>query len=224
MLKDNLVFFSECFRNFKTTGSFWPTSRKAALALSAPIHHIRGPRSILEIGPGTGSITVVLLEQMTEKDSLTLCEINPRLMKCLKERLAQNPYYQKHASRVHFFLGAAQEMPEDKTFNAVVCAVPFNNFDDTITKEIFEKAERLAEDGAWMSYYEYIVLGDAKKMSPLHNQRQRISGVMRYIKKEWMPYLINKKSIWTNMLPIHVYTLDLTGHRSAQQYQNKKAS
>jgi len=217
MLKDNLVFFSECFRNFKTTGSFWPTSRKAALNLCSPLKNVKGARHILEIGPGTGSVTVVLLEQMTEQDTLTVCEINPRLMACLKARLANNENYKKHADRVHFFLGAVQDMAENITFNAIVCAVPFNNFDAALTKEIFDKAERLAEDGALMSYYEYIILGDAVKLSPSQEQRKRIRGVTRYIKKEWMPYVVSKKSIWKNMLPIYVYTINLTAARASRE-------
>lgn len=213
MLKDNVVFFAECFRTFKTTGSFWPTSRKSAIALTEPLRRVHGARHILEVGPGTGSNTVVILEQMTSRDTLTICEINPRLMKQLKVRLSTDPNFLRHQNRVSFFTGPVQEMPEDKRYNAIVCAVPFNNFDVAITKDIFEKLERLSEDGALMSYYEYIVLRDLVKISPIKAKRQQAIAVDKYIDSTWTPHRVSKTSIIRNILPIYVYLIDMTAER-----------
>ena len=207
MLKQAIVFFGEFFRSFHTTGSFCATGRKAAETLVGPIHAVRQPRRILEIGPGTGSVTKVLLSEMTEQDSLTVCEINPRFMKSLQDALASNPDFQKHQDRVSFFLGAVQDMPEDQTYNAVICAVPFNNFDVATTQAIFAKVQRLTNGQAQMSYYEYIGLRHVCKISPYAARRRRIREVAHYLRSEWMPNLLSRERVWQNVLPIYVYTL-----------------
>ena len=82
MIKENLVFLREFLLEFKTTGACFPTSRWAAQALIAPLREDnRPPKNILELGPGTGSVTMPMLREMRDGDSLTICEINPRFMK-----------------------------------------------------------------------------------------------------------------------------------------------
>lgn len=213
MLKEKIVFAKEFFRSFQTTGSFCATGRRAAETLAEPIRAVRAPRHILEIGPGTGSVTRVLLQEMSGSDTLTVCEINPRFMAALKERLAENADYQRHKERVRFFLGAVQDMPEDNVYNAVVCAVPFNNFDRATTEAIFAKVQRLTNGQAQMSYYEYIGLRHVCKISPCAARRKRIREVAYYLRSEWMPNLLSRKRVWLNVLPIYVYTLALPASR-----------
>jgi phospholipid N-methyltransferase len=86
MFKENLVFLREFLLEFKTTGACFPTSRWAAQALITPLRAPeRAPKNILELGPGTGSVTMPLLREMRPGDHLTICEINPRFMKSLKD-------------------------------------------------------------------------------------------------------------------------------------------
>ena len=82
MIKQNLVFLREFLLEFKTTGACFPTSKWAAQALIKPLRDTkRKPMRILELGPGTGSVTLPILRELREGDTLTICEINPRFMK-----------------------------------------------------------------------------------------------------------------------------------------------
>ncbi len=177
---------------------------------------ISSPKRILEIGPGTGSVTVVLLEKMTDSDSLTVCEINPRFMKALKKRLASDPNYIRHRDRVVFFQGAVQDMPPSQPFDAVICAVPFNNFNKETTAAIFEKARGLSTSQACMSYYEYMAFRHFSKIAPSTSRRRCIREVENYLHDEWMPRLVRRDTVWRNMPPIYVYLLQLTDQNPGQ--------
>ena len=62
-------------RNFKTTGTITPSSKKLVERLLAPIDFSE-TLLIAELGPGNGCITKALLERMN-KESILLClEVN----------------------------------------------------------------------------------------------------------------------------------------------------
>src|SRR5262245_28734173 len=133
MLREAWVFLREGFLNFRHTGTFCATSKWAAKALTNPLREERGPQMILELGPGTGSVTVEILRDMIPGDCLTICEINPRFMEALKRRLATNEHFLLHKDNITFFSGPVQDLPEDGRYDVIVSSLPFLNFDvDTV--------------------------------------------------------------------------------------------
>lgn len=207
-MKEHLVFFREFLLEFQTTGAFFPTSRWAALAMTDPLEDgNRPPKKILELGPGTGSVTVSILERMIPGDELTICEINPRFMKALKEKLSKLDSYQKHADQIYFFEGPVEEMPENGTFDVIVCALPFLNFDIETVKSIFEKLRRISSSDTVMTYYEYIGLRKVGKAVSPANRKERIKQVDGYLTNLSKRIRMGKKRVWLNMLPINIYTV-----------------
>jgi phospholipid N-methyltransferase len=207
MLKENLVFLGEFLREFKTTGACFPTSRWAAQALIAPLNASkRSGKHILELGPGTGSVTVPLIQNMKAGDTLTICEINPRFMKALKERLAEHPDFERVKNQVTFFQGPAQEIPEDKRFDIIVCALPFLNFDLSTVQEIFAKLRRISSPETLMTYYEFIGLRKMGQTVSHPERRKRITEISHFMEQNLENKLCRER-IWLNMLPINVYTI-----------------
>jgi len=98
-MKDNLVVLREFFSEFKSTGTICPSSKWAARALANPLHEFSAPKHILEVGAGTGSVTVQILRKMNVNDELTVCELNPRFIKQLKKKLCKDFCYQIHKDR-----------------------------------------------------------------------------------------------------------------------------
>ena len=77
-------FFRECRRHFHTTGAILPSSRFLARAL---VRQLRGPRPacrILEVGPGTGSVTCEIARRMLPGDRLDAVEINAHFVAVLR--------------------------------------------------------------------------------------------------------------------------------------------
>ena len=210
MLKDNLVFLQEFVREFQSTGTFFPSSKWAAEALAKPVSENRtSAMNILEVGPGSGPVTVKLLRHMTDQDRLTVCEINPRFMAALREKVATNPDYLRHKERISFFEGPVQDLPEDLKYDVIVCALPFLNFELPVVQDIFHKFSRLARDGATMTYFEYIGLRSLNLIVPLPERRRRMKELDRFFKHLFGQRVRDKTRIWLNLLPINVYTIDV---------------
>jgi phosphatidylethanolamine/phosphatidyl-N-methylethanolamine N-methyltransferase len=207
MLKENIVFIREFLTEFKTTGACFPTSRWAAQALIAPLTRAgRKPVHILELGPGTGSVTIPILVNMRPGDSLTICEINPRFMKTLKERLEDLPEFQRVKAQVTFFEGPAQSISETIKFDIIVCALPFLNFDLKTVQEIFNKLRRISTPDTLMTYYEYIGLRKMGQTVSYPERRRRINEVASFMEQR-LPERLGRERIWLNLLPINVYTI-----------------
>ena len=209
MLRDNIVYFKEFVSEFKNVGSICPSSKWASKALAAPVRTIPGPKRILEIGAGTGSVTKYLLRYMGEQDELGICEISSRFMHELKIKLLENPDYVRHQKRISFFECPVQDMPEEKPFDIMVCALPFLNFDIETLDEIFSKFMHLGHNGTIMTYFEYIGLRKLGKVLNLDREKQRVKEVEAYLYGRCMPRRIGQRTIWLNVLPINVYTLNM---------------
>jgi len=211
MLRDNIIFIREFVSEFKYTGTICPSSRFAAEALASPVDGNRKTKNILEAGAGTGSVTMRILDQMVLGDRLTICEINPRLMKELRKKVMSHSNYEKHKKNIVFFEGPVQELSESEKFDALVCAIPFLNFEVGLVKDIFQKLLRISAEGAVMTYFEYIGLRKLGKVIPIKERKQRIKEVDSYMNNEYVPRTIGVKKVWLNVLPINVYTLNMDG-------------
>src|SRR5258708_33411212 len=80
-------FFRICRSNFRTTGAILPSSRFLARAL---VKHLEGPRPaarILEVGPGSGSVTIEIARRMRADDRLDAVEINRHFVELLAQRV-----------------------------------------------------------------------------------------------------------------------------------------
>ena len=202
-------FFPTSLREFHYTGAVCPTSRWAAKAMTYPLREINAQsRKILELGPGTGSVTVKILADMNDRDELTICEINPRLMNTLKRILRENENFIRHKDRVRFFCCPAQNLPEDRKYDVVVCALPFLNFDVHTVRQIFTKLSSLSTENTLMTNYEYIGLRQLGKFVSKKERRRRIYRIDRFFKK-FAPNLVSTRKVWLNVLPIHIYTRKL---------------
>lgn len=205
-----LKFLTESIREFHYTGSIFPTSKWAAKAMTHPLREDPPSigRQILELGPGTGSVTIKILADMDRKDELTICEINPRFMAALKKFLAPNPDFIRHRDRVRFYCCPAQELPEDRKYDVIVCALPFLNFDLHTVRQIFGKLLKLSTEHTLMTNYEYIGLRNIGKIISPKSRRRRIYQVDRFFKRA-APTLIQEEKVWLNVLPINIYTRKL---------------
>lgn len=215
MIKDNVAFLKEFIKEFQTTGTMFPSSKWAAQALTNPLRKSRTPQNILELGPGTGPVTVKILDDMQQGDHLVTCEINPRFMAVLKENLSSYPNFLKHKNNVEFFLGPIQELPETRKFDTIVCALPFLNFELKTVEEIFSKLERLSSPDTKMTYYEYIGLRSLGKVVSMPDRKKRLKEIDCFFKKIYKNRPVQRERVWLNLLPINIYTLDFNNSQAA---------
>ena len=208
-INELLAFIKEGVTNFKDTGAFVATSKWAAKAMTNPLREIRSEQKILELGAGTGSVTVKILQDMIPGDKLTICELNPRFIKLLKKKLYSNPDYIKHKQNVTIFEGPVQTLPEDTKFDIIVSALPFLNFEVKTVQEIFSKLHKVSTDDTVMTYYEYIGLRNISKIVSPPERKQRILELDKYLYAKHSQDAIGRERVWLNVLPINIYTLKL---------------
>jgi phosphatidylethanolamine/phosphatidyl-N-methylethanolamine N-methyltransferase len=208
MIKENLVFLREFLLEFKTTGACFPTSKWAAQALITPLRNPdRKPMRVLELGPGTGAVTIPLMKELREGDSLTICEINPRFMKALKETLAREDSFHRNKHQIEFFEGAAQEIPVGEPFDVIVCALPFLNFDLDTVQQIFNRLRQISTPNTLMTYYEYIGARQFSQAVGAPRVKDRISQVNGFLRESGAVRNIDRTQVWLNLFPINIYTV-----------------
>src|SRR5471032_358516 len=124
-LTDTTVFLQEWFANPQRTGSLAPSSPQLAAAMA---HWLpSNPESyVLELGPGTGAVTEMLLKRGLREDRLVAIEHNPKLARLLREKF----------SRAHIITGDAWQMDDllrglrepVESVGAVISSLPLLNF------------------------------------------------------------------------------------------------
>src|SRR4051812_19910725 len=108
-LADYRVFWREFRQAYHTTGAVLPSGRALCRALSYFVRNgekvgsadaaaaasssqsssaSNSPRRILEVGPGTGAVTVQIARDMRANDQLTLVERNDQFVEHLRNQLS----------------------------------------------------------------------------------------------------------------------------------------
>lgn len=150
-----LAFLRQALSDFQHTGAVWPSSRKLAGAMTKTLRENRGPCKILEVGPGTGPFTRVILRTLREGDEFHVVEINPGFCKHL-EKTILGPYRKANPNiSVTLHQDAIQDAQIDPGFDHIVCGLPFNNFPPDLVREIFRRLMSLLNEGGDLAYFEY---------------------------------------------------------------------
>lgn len=208
-MRDHLLFIKEFLTRFEQTGSAVPSSKWAARALINPLRKTQEPQNILEVGSGTGAITTSIIQDMIPGDHLTLCELNPKFMQILKKKLASDSDYIQRKENIDFFLGPVQNIPEDKKFDLIVCALPFNNMKVEVIAEIFAKLERISTKKTHITFFEYMGLRRIGQLTSAKERRERLKLVENFFTNLNSKYESRTERVWLNFTPINVYTLKL---------------
>jgi phospholipid N-methyltransferase len=82
-----ITFVAEALNNFPTVAAISPSSRYLATAMLEPLSLAKA-RIVLELGGGTGAITLALLDQLPAHATLLVFEINPRFFDCLRQSIS----------------------------------------------------------------------------------------------------------------------------------------
>src|ERR1017187_1250417 len=80
-------FVAEALTNFPTVAAISPSSKYLATAMLEPLS-LANARVVLELGGGTGAITLALLDQLPAHATLLVFEINPRFFDCLRRSIS----------------------------------------------------------------------------------------------------------------------------------------
>ncbi len=132
-LKEILLFLKHYLSNPRKTGSIYPSSPALGRAMASFLENKQGS-TVIELGPGTGSITNALLKSGIELDNFYACEISEIFTKHLLERFPG----------IHVRTGDASKLTEvfDELFGKVDCifsSLPLKSLPSALVEEIIDQ-------------------------------------------------------------------------------------
>lgn len=181
-----LDFVREAIRDFRHTGSVWPSSPHLARAMTHAMRSLPSPRRILEVGPGTGPFTRLLLKHLRDGDQLDLVELNSAFCAEL-ERRHLRPFRESHPNiAVRLHCARIEDAVLDGPYDSIICGLPFNNFPPKLVRSIFRRLLSLLRPGGELVYFEYAgvrVLKGTLASSKARHSLRRLEAVGRGLRR-----------------------------------------
>jgi phosphatidylethanolamine/phosphatidyl-N-methylethanolamine N-methyltransferase len=181
-LTDTTLFLQEWFANPLRTGSLAPSSPRLAAAMA---HWLpTNPDSfVLELGPGTGAVTDMLLKRGLREERLVAIERNPKMARLLRDKYPRAQIIGGDAWHLDHLLRSRRE-PIDSV-GAVISSLPLLNFPHAEAEALTQKIRAVLDpDGNWVQY-------------SYHLGRNQIRGAASF-------KLRASKIVWLNFPPARV--------------------
>lgn len=197
-------FLRECRTHFHTTGAVLPSSRFLAKALVSELSKPRGPSRILEVGPGTGSVTKKILDHLQPGDQFDAVEINKHFIDILERRLATEWAFHPFRHQVRLIHSAVEDVPGERGYDYIVSGLPLNNFPVSTVRRIFRAYDRLLRPGGTLTYYEYVFIRQLKTPFSNRRERRRLHCLGRVVGNYIQNFQVRRESILINVPPATV--------------------
>ena len=200
-------FLRETRRQFRYTGAVLPSSRFLAKALVSEVRKPRGPARILEVGPGTGSVTAAIVRHMLPWDRLDAVEINGHFIHVLQRRLDTD--WRARRDRVQLIHSPVEELPGEGVYDYIISGLPFNNFPVGLVRTIFQSYSRLLKPGGTLSYFEYVLAREVQHAFTSRRERRRLYRIGRIVNTYVSAFQVRRQRILMNVPPAIVRHLRL---------------
>lgn len=198
------LFLREARRTFATTGAVVPSGRALARAMTQPLTQPptqprgRGLR-VLEVGPGTGAFTRELLERLGAADRLDVVEVNPRFAQVVRELAAGAA--PGLGPEVRVLESSVQDAALDGPYDAVVCGLPFTNFDPAVVEQILNALLGLLAPGGVLSYFAYVGTLPLRRVFGTRAQARSHAGVEQVLAAHRRRCGIGSRTVLANVPP-----------------------
>ncbi len=149
-LRDSVTFFGGFLRHPLATGGLLPSSRALAEALIrlGPIG--RGD-FVVEFGPGTGSCTAPILEQIGPEGKFVGFETNEVFVKLLRERFPQALIIHDGAQKADEHFRRLGLEPAD----VVISGLPFGTIPVPVSRRVIQAARAILKPGGTFLSFQY---------------------------------------------------------------------
>jgi phospholipid N-methyltransferase len=216
-------FIRESRRHFRNTGALLPSSRFLAQALVSELRKRRAPGRILEVGPGTGSVTLQILRHLLPGDQLDLVEVNPHFIDLLEKRFQTEWRFWRYRDQVRMIESAVEKLDGETTYDYIISGLPLNNFSVAQIRDVYEVYNRLLRPGGTLTYYEYVWIRQLKTPFADRRERRRLYRIGRLVTSYIHAYQVRKERVFMNVPPAIVRHLRLKAE-PAMRRQPKRRS
>ena len=222
-LADYRVFWRQFRQAYNSTGAVLPSGRGLARSLAHFVRageaasvagqngadsHSASPinqRRILEVGPGTGAVTIQIARDMRPDDRLVLVERNDEFVAHLRSRLNDDPAFSDKGDRIALVHSTVEDLPEDEPFDLIISGLPLNNFPVETVSGILTKLQRLLATGGVLSFFEYVAIRRMKSLVSARADRDRVRGIASVLNEFLTGHEIRRDLVLPNMPPAWVH-------------------
>lgn len=202
-------FLRETRRHFRSTGAVLPSSRFLARALVSELRKPHRPLRILEVGPGTGSVTREILRYLLPEDRVDLVEINGQFVALLQRRFEKEWAFRSRREQFQIIHAAVEDLPGEGRYDLIISGLPLNNFLVGKVRDIFKAYSRLLKPGGTLTYFEYVLIRQLKTPFCNRRERRRLYRVGRLVGGYIRSYQVRRERIIINVPPAVVRHLRL---------------
>jgi phospholipid N-methyltransferase len=211
------TFFREFQRQYRTTGAVCPSGRALSKALTRFVRQGKNgapaPRRILEVGPGSGAVTELIVSNLNPHDRLDLVEINDSFVVFLRQRLEGEPLLRAAAGQIQIFHRPVEQMVDQPPYDLIVSGLPLNNFSAAEVERILNVLAVLLKPGGRLSFFEYIAIRKMRALVSGQADRQRLRSIGQLLTAALSKGEVAREAVWLNVPPAWVHHVDL--HREA---------
>jgi phosphatidylethanolamine/phosphatidyl-N-methylethanolamine N-methyltransferase len=151
-IHDTLVFLLEVFSRPRMVGAIAPSSRQLARSMAGWVpQNFSG--FVLELGPGTGSVTRALLERGLAPERLVAVEKSPKLAEHLQERFPGVKVVMGDAMELENLM--KQHARQAIGFRHVISSLPLRNFPLEVAERIAAGIHSLMAPNAKLVQFSY---------------------------------------------------------------------
>lgn len=194
-------FVFEFIKHPITVGAILPSSNSLAKEIvgEIPKDLKAEKRLILEVGPGTGVFTDKIIKRMNPNDELHLVEYDAEFCKQLKNKYQHIPNVKIFECSILDF-----QVDGDRKYDFIVSGLPLNAFDSEFVDEVFIKFEEVATTNTKLSYFEYLVLPDIKKVFSNVQNRANMDLILNAKNAFYRKHKFKKSKVLLNVPPANV--------------------
>ena len=208
-IRDQIDFIRQVRQRFYTTGAVLPSSRFLAYKTTRPLHQFKGPKRVLELGPGTGAVTRHIVKHINPDDRFDLVEINESFGQILNNRFQHDPDYKKVAAVSQVHICPLQEFKAEAPYDIIISGLPFNNFAAPLVEELVEASLKLLAPGGTYSFFEYMFMRPMRRAVTSGPDRQRLGEIEAILTKRFNAYRFRRDWVFLNVPPAWVQHLRL---------------
>jgi phospholipid N-methyltransferase len=198
---ESLAFLGQFRAQYFTTGSILPSSRALGRALTRWIRRTPPPRRILEVGPGTGAVTRVLVDALRPGDAVDIVEINGAFVEVIERRFREEEAFGRVRDRCRIVHSPIQEVPGEAVYDFMISGIPLNNFPVPLVKDIFASYRRLLKPAGILSYFEYAGIRDVKQKVVGPAEKKRLGELDAFLKEELRRHQVAEDFVLFNVPP-----------------------
>ncbi len=186
---ERVQFFTSFLRRPGRVGAFLPSSRFLAQAMLRGCD-LQGAKTVVELGPGTGSFTHLILQRIGKKATFFALELDAENVRGLRRRFPDVHVHNDSAEHIQKYLREHRRKKADY----VISGLPWGNMTFKLQERIFNPLVKSLEPGGIFITFAYV---HACWFPSARRFRERLEERFADVK--------TSRIIWRNAPPAFVY-------------------